>query len=95
MTTRRNLLKGGAAAATGVMFCSCGLLDRAHAQGRSSRTLPVAVNGKKVRTIDVHAHCYFHDVEPLIGPDLAKRLKCRRSTARPTPSSKSRNGSTP
>jgi len=74
MTTRRNLLKGGAAAATGVVFCSCGLLDRAHAQGQSSRTLPVAVNGKKVRTIDVHAHCYFHDVEPLIGPDMARRL---------------------
>ena len=74
MTTRRNLLKGGAAAATGVVFCSCGLLDRAHAQGQSSRTLPVAVNGKKVRTIDVHAHCYFHDVEPLVGPDIAKRF---------------------
>jgi hypothetical protein len=74
MTTRRNLLKGGAAAATGVVFCSCGLLDRAHAQGQSSRTLPVAVNGKKVRTIDVHAHCYFHDVEALVGPEIAKRF---------------------
>ena len=75
MTTRRNLLKGGAAAAaTGVVFCSCGLLDRAHAQGPSSRALPVAVNGKKVRTIDVHAHCYFHDVEPLVGPEMSKRM---------------------
>lgn len=31
MTTRRNFLKFGTAAATGVVFCSCGLLDRAHA----------------------------------------------------------------
>jgi predicted TIM-barrel fold metal-dependent hydrolase len=70
---RRNFLKGGAAAATGVVFCSCGLLDRAHAQN-AGRTLPVAVNGKKVRTIDVHAHCYFHDVEPIVGPEIAKRF---------------------
>ena len=68
MTTRRNFLKGG------VVFCSCGLLERAHAQNPAGRTLPVAVNGKKVRTIDVHAHCYFHDVEPLVGPDVAKRF---------------------
>src|ERR1700738_4957414 len=74
MTTRRNFLKGGAAAATGVVFCSCGLLERAHAQNPTGRTLPVAVNGKKVRTIDVHAHCHFHDVEPLIGPEMSKML---------------------
>jgi len=76
MTTRRNFLKGGAAAATatGVVFCSCGLLERAHAQNPAGRTLPVAVSGKKVRTIDVHAHCYFHEVEPLVGPTVAKRF---------------------
>lgn len=74
MTTRRNFLKGGAAAATGVVFCSCGLLDRAHAQNTAGRTLPVAVNGKKVRTIDVHAHCYFHEVEPIVGPEMARRF---------------------
>ena len=45
MATRRNFLKGGTAAATGIVFCSCGLLERAHAQG-TGRTLPVAVNGK-------------------------------------------------
>ena len=53
MTTRRNFLKGGTAAATGIVFCSCGLLEHAHAQP-GGRTLPVAVNGKKVKTIDVH-----------------------------------------
>ncbi|MEI6203416.1 MAG: amidohydrolase family protein, partial [Enhydrobacter sp.] len=79
MTSRRSFLKGGAAAAaTGVVFCSCGLLERAHAQNPNQnpagRTLPVAVNGKKVRTIDVHAHCYFHEVEPLVGPEIAKRF---------------------
>ena len=70
MTTRRNFLKGGTAAATGIVFCSCGLLDRAHAQG-ASRTLPVAVNGKKVKTIDVHAHCHFREAGALLGADGA------------------------
>ena len=33
MTTRRNFLKAGTAAvATGIVFCSCGLLQGAHAQ---------------------------------------------------------------
>ena len=70
MTTRRNFLKGGTAAVTGIVFCSCGLLERAHAQG-SSRTLPVAVNGKKVKTIDVHAHCHFREAGALLGADGA------------------------
>lgn len=70
MTTRRNFLKGGTAAATGIVFCSCGLLERAHAQG-SGRTLPVAVNGKKVKTIDVHSHCHFREAGALLGADAA------------------------
>ena len=40
MTTRRNFLKGGTAAATGVVFCSCGLLERAHAQGTGAAPCP-------------------------------------------------------
>ena len=45
MTTRRNFLKG--AAASGIAFCSCGMLDAAHAQPKAPR-LPVKVNGKRV-----------------------------------------------
>src|ERR1700722_12843967 len=67
MTPRRNFLKSGTAAATGIVFCSCGLLERAHAQG-AARTLPVAVNGKKVKTIDVHAHCHFREAGALLSP---------------------------
>ena len=73
MTTRRNFLKSGTAAATGIVFCSCGLLESAHAQG-SSRTLPVAVNGKKVKTIDVHAHCHFREAGALLGADASVQL---------------------
>src|SRR6266404_3706739 len=78
MTTRRNFLKATTAAATGIVFCSCGLLDAAHAQQAlnphqpdGGRRLPVAVNGKRVKTIDVHAHCNFHEIEPLLGADAS------------------------
>ena len=64
MTSRRGVL----GAAAGIAFCSCGLLDRAHAAGSAKRQA-VAVNGKKVKTIDVHAHCVFLDVLPLIDND--------------------------
>lgn len=68
MTTRRNFLKCTSAAAAGVVFCGCGLLD-ARAQNRAPAKLPVAVGGKKVRTIDVHAHCYFREVEAMLGDE--------------------------
>jgi predicted TIM-barrel fold metal-dependent hydrolase len=70
MTTRRDFLRGGAAA--GLVFCSCGLLQRAHAQQPARQTLPVTVAGKRVKTIDVHAHCHFHEAGALVGADAGK-----------------------
>ena len=68
MTTRRDFLKAGtAAAASGIVFCGCGLLHGAQAEVR--RDLPVAVNGKRVRTIDVHAHCHFREAGALLGEE--------------------------
>src|SRR5437588_159309 len=67
MTTRRGFLKGAGAAA-GVAFCSCGMLDAARAQQGAQR-LPVAVNGKRVKTIDVHSHCLFHEAVNLMGDE--------------------------
>lgn len=64
MTTRRGFLKG---AALGVAFCSCGLLDAARAQAPAARRLPVMVDGKRVKTIDVHSHCFFHEAVDLMG----------------------------
>ncbi len=65
MTTRRNFLK------TGVVFCSCCLLDQAQAQQAGPAKLPVAVAGKKVKTIDVHSHCHFREAGALLGADAA------------------------
>jgi len=63
MTTRRHFLKGAA----GLVFCSCGMLDAAHAQQPASSRLPVTVKGKRVKTIDVHAHCLVQEAVDLIG----------------------------
>jgi predicted TIM-barrel fold metal-dependent hydrolase len=71
MTTRRNFLTG--AAATAIAFCGCGLLDAAHAQPKPPR-LPVKVGGKRVLTVDAHAHCYFHETIDLMGDDAGKVL---------------------
>jgi predicted TIM-barrel fold metal-dependent hydrolase len=72
MTTRRDFLKGGAAAATGIVFCSCGLLQSAHGQGPARQKLPVMVDGKRIKTIDVHAHCQFHEAGALLGEEGAR-----------------------
>ena len=76
MTTRRNFLKAGTAAVTtGIVFCSCGLLQGAHAQ--QPVRLPVMVGGKRVKTIDVHAHCHFREAGARLGSikDVAASLQ--------------------
>jgi predicted TIM-barrel fold metal-dependent hydrolase len=73
MTTRRNFLKSGAAAAaTGIVFCSCGLPHSAQAQAPARQKLPVMVGGKRVKTIDIHSHCHFREAGALLGTDAAK-----------------------
>ena len=66
MTTRRNFLKGAGAA--GLVFCGCGLPYAAHAQKPAAR-LPVMVKGKRIKTIDVHTHCFFQQAVDLMGAD--------------------------
>jgi len=65
MTTRRNFLKAGGAL-TGLVFCGCGLPFEAHAQKPAAR-LPVTVKGKRVKTIDVHSHCFFQEALDILG----------------------------
>ncbi len=68
VTTRRHFLKIGArAAATGIVFCGCGLLKGAHAQQGPRQKLPVTIDGKRIKTIDVHAHCNFLEAGALLG----------------------------
>ncbi|HEX7466585.1 MAG TPA: twin-arginine translocation signal domain-containing protein, partial [Usitatibacter sp.] len=53
MANRRQFLQGTAA---GLCFVGCGIAGHAHAQA-PARKREVVVNGKRARTIDVHAHC--------------------------------------
>src|SRR3954466_3527581 len=49
------------------------MLDAARAQGQP-RHVPVMVNGKRVKTVDVHSHCLFHEALDLLGPDKDRPL---------------------
>jgi aminocarboxymuconate-semialdehyde decarboxylase len=70
MTTRRGFLEGVGAAA-GVAFCSCGMLDAARAQQPGRPRLPLMVGGTRVKTVDVHTHCLFHEAVDLMGAEAA------------------------
>src|SRR5262245_10871969 len=66
MTTRRTFMTGAAA---GLAFCSCSMLDAARAAQPEAKRLPVTVRGKRIKTIDLHAHCLIHDAVAMMGPD--------------------------
>jgi predicted TIM-barrel fold metal-dependent hydrolase len=72
LTARRDFLKR--AAASGIVFCGCGLLRAAQAQPATARALPVMINGKRVKTIDVHSHCHFHEAVNLMGEEAKSVL---------------------
>ena len=63
MITRRDFIKG-------LVFTSCGLLDAARAQSPVRRR-EIVVSGRRVRTIDVHAHCAFPEAMALMGRKVA------------------------
>ena len=70
MATRRDFLELGAGAvATGIAFCGCGLLHGARAQQPARQKLPVMVRGKRVKTVDVHAHCHIREAGALLGEE--------------------------
>ncbi len=67
--SRRQLLGQATGAVAGIAFTSCGLGHRAHAQGAApaGRRREVVVGGKRVRTVDVHAHCHIPEADALMG----------------------------
>ena len=64
MTANRREMLGQAAGAT-LAFIGCGL-SPAFAQPVQRRR-EVVVNGKRVRTVDVHAHCHVPEANALMG----------------------------
>jgi len=65
-TNRREVLSRTAGALTAVAFTGCGLVSPALAQ-EPQRRREVVVNGKRVRTVDVHAHCHIPEANALMG----------------------------
>jgi len=64
MTTRRDLLGGAGGVIAGIGFVTCSLINAAQAQHRRR---DVVVNGRRVRTVDVHAHCAVPEAMALMG----------------------------
>jgi aminocarboxymuconate-semialdehyde decarboxylase len=70
MSNRRDFIKGVA----GLAFCGCGgplahaQLSYTHPKAGIPRK-PVMIGGKRIKTIDVHAHCFFQDAINLMGEE--------------------------
>jgi aminocarboxymuconate-semialdehyde decarboxylase len=68
MTTRRDFLNGAAGAMAGVVFCGCEFTNPPHAHAQAApRRREVVVNGRRVKTVDIHAHCAFPEAMAMLG----------------------------
>jgi len=59
--------------AAGIVFCTCDARHAPHTAQEHAR-LPVTVNGKRVKTIDVHAHCLIREAMALMGLNAQQPL---------------------
>jgi aminocarboxymuconate-semialdehyde decarboxylase len=66
MSTRRDFIKKAAGAAASVVFTGCNVPGLAHAQGARKQTI---INGKRIKTIDIHAHCVIPEAVAVTGRD--------------------------
>ena len=68
MSGRRKFLKSFAGASAGLYFVNCGLMPsfaESQQPGATGKRRQVMIGGRRVRTIDIHAHCYV-DVHDLV-----------------------------
>jgi aminocarboxymuconate-semialdehyde decarboxylase len=68
--TRREFLEETAEAAAGIAFVGCALTGAPAAQAQARRR-EVVVNGRRVKTVDVHAHCSVPEAMALMGRKVA------------------------
>ncbi len=76
--TRRSVLRSGAGVVTGIALAGCNVLDQARARAPAdpntrsanySAPGPVIVDGRRIKTVDVHAHCFVPEALALLGAD--------------------------
>ena len=72
MNTRREFIEESAGAMAGIAFVGCGLAVAASAQAQTRRR-EVVVNGRRVKTVDVHAHCSVPEAMALGTTSSARR----------------------
>ncbi|HEV2055090.1 MAG TPA: amidohydrolase family protein [Methylomirabilota bacterium] len=65
--TRRDFIEDAAGAVAGIAFVTCGLQGGAGGAEAQPRRREVVVNGKRVKTVDVHAHCAVPEAMALMG----------------------------
>jgi predicted TIM-barrel fold metal-dependent hydrolase len=76
MTKRRQFLRSGAVAVSGIILVGCGVLEPVRGesvravQATSSRRSPLVLAGTAVKTIDVHAHCVIPEALTILGMDV-------------------------
>ena len=66
MSTRRDFLQTTTGALAGLVFVGCDLMAAAPARAQARRR-EVVVNGKRAKTVDVHAHCAVPEAMALMG----------------------------
>src|SRR5437867_12010230 len=66
MNTRREFLEDTAGAVAGIAFVGCSMVSAASAQAQARRR-EVVVNGRRVKTVDVHAPCAVPEAMALMG----------------------------
>ena len=67
MNTRRRFLQEAA----GVVFTGCGLCSRLAGQNATRKRREVVVGGRRIRTIDIHAHVVVPEATALMGTNTA------------------------
>ncbi len=67
MSNRREFFKNAGATAAGLIFTGCNLLNAAPQQSSAPRRRQVVVGGRRVKTIDIHAHCAVPEAAQLMN----------------------------
>jgi aminocarboxymuconate-semialdehyde decarboxylase len=70
MVTRRDFIHAAAGAMAGVAFVGCDLLNAPHVHAQAGtpvRRREVVVSGRRVKTVDIHAHCAFPEAMAMLG----------------------------
>jgi len=71
MPNRREFFKETAGTAAGIIFTGCSLLNAAPQVASAPRRRQVVVAGRRVKTIDIHAHCAVPEAAQLMNRNVA------------------------